>query len=295
MIFDKDTDSALLLKYKYDHKEISDFNHAKKLLNDSNLLKKLLSDFDPTVLNLHWRLTQLSEIPFTGKIEKVQRWLSKLTKMTYTGEGFSLTGKNDYILSCYNGMITTLLIRFGSEYVDKILKGIDWILKYQNFERNLDCKWNGSAIKKYGGCLKATPCYIGLVKSLIALSSFKNSPLYKKDPVLEEKLAGGLEYILNQEVYKRKSNGKPITNYIDKITYPFYYKTNIIEILHLLKENHKLKDVDCKPAIDLLYKKRKKDGYWKSINTYKSGIWIPFCESKKPDLWTTYIIESILN
>ncbi|NJO68795.1 MAG: hypothetical protein HC830_05505 [Bacteroidetes bacterium] len=36
--------------------------------------------------------------------------------------------------------------------------------------------------------MKAIPCYIGIVKAMIALSDYKRSPAYKYDENLESKL-----------------------------------------------------------------------------------------------------------
>ena len=288
-------DSALILKQKFDSGEINDYKQASDFLDKSELIKALLTDFDSDILGLVNRLIELTEIPFAYKIEKVQKWINKLADLSFCDDGFSITGKSDDILSCYNSMITSILIR--SDYSDKerISKGIDWILKYQNVERNVDNKWTGSRILKYGGCLKATPCYIGIVKAMIALSDYKKFPDYVPNDLLETKLDKGLNYILAHQVYKRKSNGQPISQEIDKITYPFSYKTNMIEILRLLKDNGLDKDSRCNSAKDYLRAKKQSSGFWhvNSANRHKS--WIQFDKPKESGLWISYEIEKIIN
>ena len=59
-------DKALELKIKFQRNEITNFREAEQYLNKSDLYKSLLTDFDYNVLNLLWRLTQLSEIPFSN-------------------------------------------------------------------------------------------------------------------------------------------------------------------------------------------------------------------------------------
>jgi hypothetical protein len=288
-------DTALVLKQKYDSGEIRDFKQASDFLHGSELMKKLLTDFDDDILGLINRLIELTEIPFASKMEKVQKWTNKLADLSFCNDGFSLTGKSNDILSCYNSMVTSILIRL--DYSDKfrISKGIEWIMKYQNVERNLDTKWTGSGILKYGGCMKSTPCYIGIVKAMIALSDYKNCDYYEPNDLVESKLNKGLDYILNQQVYKRKSNGQPISQEIDKITYPFSYKTNIIEILRLLKENKLEKDERCNPAKDYLRAKKHVSEFWYVNSAYRHKSWISFDKPKEPGLWVTNEIKKIIN
>ncbi|MFT3739182.1 MAG: Fic family protein [Breznakibacter sp.] len=148
-------DTALILKQKVDSGEIKDHNQASGLLDKSDVLKDLLTDFDFDILNLFNRLTEISEIPFAFRMERVQKWIRKLADLSFCGDGFSITGKSDDILSCYNSMITSALIRM--DYFDKVRinNGINWILDYQNVERGAENKWTGSRILKYGGCMKA--------------------------------------------------------------------------------------------------------------------------------------------
>lgn len=255
-------DKALELKIKFDNQEIKSYQKAKPFLDKSELFKHLSSDFEFSILNMLWRLTQLSQIPFSGNNQKVKHWLNQLVDSTYTGDGFSLNGKNDYLLPCYNGMITSILIKLKYYNKEKILKGIAWILENQNVQRDERCNWKGSGIKKYGGCMKNTPCYIGLVKSMIALSDCRKSKDYQTDERFELKLNTGLEYILNQNIFLRLSDNKPITKEITKLNYPFTWKTNMIEILRLIHDNGLKSDKRCVIAQDYLRSKRKNDGFW---------------------------------
>ena len=197
-----------------------------------------MTDFDFDILNLLNRLTEIAEIPFAYRLDRVQKWINKLADLSFCNDGFSITGKSDDILSCYNSMITSILIRMDYSDKSRIDKGIEWILSYQNVERGAINNWAGSRILKYGGCLKSTPCYIGIVKAMIALTDYKKLFDSKTDDKIENKLRQGLDYILDHQIYMRQSNGQPITKDITKLTYPFSYKTNVIEILRLLKSNN---------------------------------------------------------
>lgn len=288
-------DTALILKQKVDSGEIRDFNQASDFLDNSEVLKDLLTDFDFDILNLLNRLTEISEIPFTFRIERVQKWINKLADLSFCDEGFSITGKSDDMLSCYNSMITSVLIRMGYSDKNRIDKGIEWIINYQNVERGARNNWTGSRILKYGGCLKSTPCYIGIVKAMIALTDYKKHLDYTTNEKIENKLITGLDYILNHQIYLRQSNGQPITKDINKLTYPFSYKTNVVEILRLLKDNNLDSDKRCDLAKAYLQKKKQRDGYWKINSSYLPKCWVQFDKTKESGLWISHEINRLIN
>ncbi len=288
-------DAALILKQKVDAGEISGFNQASSYLEQSRVVKALLADFDFDVLNLLNRLTEISEIPFAHGLEKVQKWLNKLGELAFCEDGFSFSGKSDDMLSCYNSMIVSILLRMNYPLKERIKKGIDWILDYQNLERGAENKWTGSRIFKYGGCMRSTPCYIGIVKAMIALTDFKKRADYVLDANIEKKLEKGLAYILDHQIYLRHSKGQPITADILKLTYPFSYKTNVIEILRLLKDNNLASDKRCDLAKAYIQSKMHKDGFWRVNSSYLPKCWVLFDETKDQGKWISYEIGKLLN
>lgn len=287
-------DTAFQLKLKYDSGELTTFKEAKSFLENSLLITELKSDFEKNVLNILNRMVQIVEIPFAHELSFAQQLRNLLADKSFCNEGFSLLGKADDILSCYNSMIVSVLLKSEYEDVEKIKKGINWILEYQHVERTIGKTWYGKRAKKYGGCLKEIPCYIGVVKATIALSDYKLSNLYRSDEKLETKLKNGLEYILSHELFKRKSNGEPITKDILKVTYPFTYKTNVIEILRLMKDNQLLDDPGCEAAKQFLKNKRRKDNSWRINSSYLPKNWIKFDKPNEPGYWISHEIETLI-
>ena len=293
-------DSALTLKRVYDSGEEITVKEAQKMLKQSELLKKLLEtpkrkpDTFVGIRNYLWRLLELIEIPFTNTLEKVQDWINLLVDKSYIKEGFSLEGKNDNLLACHNAMITTILIKIEYNEKEKIDNGVDWILKYQSVERGVECNWPGKDLyTRFGGCMKKVPCYYGVVKSMITLTEYKKRFGGSKN--LDEKLSQGLEYILKHRVFKKLSSDDPIEDSIILNFYPYTYKSNIIEILSLLKANDLMEDKRCTDAIEILKKKQRSDGFWQTDASYMKSAWIDFDVPKKPGLWICHIINKLLN
>ncbi len=286
-------DAALALKRKVDSGEIAQYDDARPWLERSRIVRALLADFPFDVLNAVNRLTEIAEIPFAGAIEKVQRWVSELADRAACPDGFSLTGKSDDMLSCYNAMIASVLIRLDYPDRERIRNGIEWILKHQNTRRGAENTWPGSRALKYGGCLQATPCYLGVAKSMVALSDFKRGPNYLPDARLEAKLESGLEYMLSHQLYLRLSDGLAITADISKLSYPFSYKTNVVEILRLMARNGLDLDQRCAAAKAFLASKKQTDGHWRVNSVHLPKHWIVFDAPKAPGRWLSSEIEKL--
>ncbi|MFX0007313.1 MAG: hypothetical protein ACFFA7_11235 [Promethearchaeota archaeon] len=291
-------DSALGLKKAYEKGENITIEEAQEMLTDSKLMTKLLElpKRAPTtfvgIRALEWRLLELSEIPFTNTLEKVQNWIKILVDKSYIKEGYSLEGTKDNLLACHNSMITTLLLKMRFEDKKKIDAGIDWILKYQLVERGKECAWPGKDLyTRFGGCMKKVPCYYGVVKSMITLTEYKKQ--FETSEELDDKLNQGLEYILQHRIFKKFSSDKPIEDSIILNFYPYPYRSNIIEILTLLKANHLLDDERCNGAKEILKRKQRSDGYWQVDTSYMKSSWIDFDIPKKPGLWVSYVINEL--
>lgn len=141
--------------------------------------------------------------------------------------------------------------------------------------------------------MKKTPCFNGVVKSIITLNEYCRN--FECTQEIKKKLKIGLEYILQHYVFKRLSSDQPVEDSIILNFYPFTYKTNIIEILNLLNLNNLLEDPRCKEAINLLIKRQRSDGFWQSDTSFMKTSWINFDKLKSPGLGITNYILQFLN
>lgn len=292
-------DMALTLKRAVENGDDISAEKAKEMLEKSELIEKLLTDPKLStrtfvgVRALEWRLIELAEIPYSYTLEKVQKWIDLLVSMTSISEGFSLTGEKDGVLACHNALTTTLLIKMNYSDRNKIDAGIKWILDYQSVERGIECKWQGKDLyTRFGGCMMNVPCFYGVIKSMIALTEYKKR--YGSFKELDDKLGQGLEYILKHRLFKKLSSDLPIDSSMIKCFYPYSYKSNIIEILSLMKANGRMEDERCKEAISVLKQSRHKDGFWQAEVSYMKTSWVDFDKLNKPGPWITYIISNLL-
>ena len=291
-------DTALSLKKIVDNGETLSEQQAKDMLNQSDLIGKLLTppkrkpDTFVGVRAYEWRLLELSEIPFVDKLTQVQEWVDLLLEKTFIGDAFSLTGNRTGVLACHNAMISTILLKVSPKKKEHIDAGIRWILEYQQVERNQACRWDGGDLyTKYGGCMKAVPCFYGVVKSMIALTAYKR--VFGPSDSLHDKLKNGLDYILKHKLFQRLSSNKPIEPSIIQNFYPYTYKTNVIELLSLMKDNDLLEHDHCQEALNLLKDKQQTDGFWQADLFFMKSAWIPFDPPGERGEWITHVVKRL--
>ena len=118
-------------------------------------------------------------------------------------EGFSYTGNVNYIVPCYNAMLLEAFTRLGKADSPEVQNALRWIKEYQVFDRNQQTGWKYDGICKHSGCMKATPCYIGIGKTVRALLTYAAfTDHFDKD--VESMISKGTEYMLRHHIYSHK-------------------------------------------------------------------------------------------
>lgn len=286
-------DSGLLLKQRNRQEELC-MKEIKELLNNSTVIKGVLQgnfrlDKFTGVRKLSFQLLEISEIPFVFLLPEAQELLHQLIDATEIDEGFSLTKEANAVLACHQANLTLLMIRAGKKELAE--KGIQWILKYQITQRGETCNWQGCDLfERFGGCIGQTPCYDGLVKSMKALSEYKQA--FGGTEALDGKLASGLKYILEHQVIYHAQTEEILYPDLVKLFYPYPYRTNIIEALKLLKEEGYWKDKRLEAAKNLLLRKRTEAGY-KVEKLFMKSSWYPFDEPKTIGSWLNDEIDQL--
>ena len=286
-------DSALILKIEYDNGIIHDNDTIHSYLSSSELIHSLTGEISKNSLYPIWRLIALSEIPYTGSLKYTQDLMEYIEEAFATPEGFSITGKSDNILPCYNAMLVEAFSKLGCGDRPSVRSAIEWIKRYQVFERNGETTWSGSGIKKYGGCMKATPCYIGIAKSIKALIYYTHHSSNQDDQLIAI-IKKGTDYLLQHNLYQRLSNDEPITKHILDIAYPQSYQLNIIELLDIAYMTNNLDDPRVNNAIDYIKGKRTKDREWRINYIYKADGYISFDNRGMKGEWVSYLLEKYL-
>lgn len=286
-------DSALVLKIKYDNENKLGDDLIDNLLLSSELIASITKESSDKSLYLIWRIIALSEIPYSNRLKYTQDILEDIERKYATWKGFSITGISDGILPCYNAMLIEAYSKLG--YYDKtsVKNAVEWIKRYQVFNRIDKSEWSGKGIKKYGGCMKSVPCYIGIVKSVKALIYYS---LYSnvEDNEIDQLIKNGMEYILSHRLFQRLSNTEPITKHILDIAYPPSYQLNIIELLDITYMTGNINHPNVQEAIRFVKAKIKKDNNWRINYIYKTDGYVSFDKRGSKGEWVSYLLEKYL-
>jgi len=286
-------DTALELRMAYDNGNDISNEQVRSLLNSSDLVRKLTTTFERKPLYAIWRIIALSEIPYAQTLEYTNQVIAYIEKYLTIPSGFTLSGKEDDFLPCYNAMLVEAFSKLGYAKTIHVQNAVRWIKKYQPFDRNMNVLWAGNGVKKYGGCLKATPCFLGIAKTVKALVAYDRATQHEDTEVLSM-ISKGMDYILKHELYKRLSNKEPINKHMLDLAFPASYQVNIVELLELALHTGNIKNENCKSAIDYINSKRSKDGYWKINYVYKANGYLPFDTRGQKAEWLTYLLENLL-
>ncbi len=283
-------DTALILRIAFDRGKDIGHNKIMDLLNSSKVVNELTADFVKKPLYAVWRIIALSEIPYAGNLDYTKQAVDYLEQYLVTGSGFALSGKETDLLPCYNAMLAGALSKLGHAYSECVQRAVGWIKNHQPFERNTTISWKGNGVRKYGGCLKATPCFIGIAKSVKALIYYSDA-VQDEDVDVKKLIEKGMDYILKHELYKRLSNHEPITKHILDLAFPASYQLNIVELLEMAYLTGHIRDNRCKSAIEYVNSKKKKNNYWKVNYVYKADGYISFDKRGERGDWTTYLLD----
>ncbi|MEG0376150.1 MAG: hypothetical protein RR672_11005, partial [Raoultibacter sp.] len=192
------------------------------LLNESPLVSKLTDGIVFKPLPAIFRLTCMAEIPFLYDLPETRALVAYAGETLSTQHGFTYTGNDDEIVPCYNAMLLESFVRFGLAEHPASQKALKWIKDYQVFERDEKTSWKGKGICKHGGCMKSVPCYIGIGKTVRALLTYQEFT-GGNDKEIDAYIQRGVEYMLKHRLYKRLTNGEPISAHITDLMFPQSY------------------------------------------------------------------------
>ncbi|MDH6364075.1 hypothetical protein M2139_001060 [Enterococcus sp. PF1-24] len=198
-------DSALKLRMLVDSGEV--VADPSSFLSESELIKKFADLENLTTLGKIFALIGVAEIPFSYELKFVQELVTFINENVATESGFSITGKKEGIVPCYNAMLLEAYIRLGLGATKQAKSALKWITTYQVFERNQKIVWQYDGICKYGGCMKNVPCYIGIGKSVRAFLTYKEK-VTDDNLVVNDLIQQGLAYMLKHKMFKRLSSNQ---------------------------------------------------------------------------------------
>lgn len=285
-------DTAFILKQKINNGE----NVANPItfLENSEIVQKYYHLKNLTDLGKIFALIGLAEIPYSNELEKTKELVSFVNEQIATSKGFSYTRNVQDIVPCYNAMLLEAYCRLGLGETKEAQVALNWIKQYQLFERNKTTNWQESGICKHGGCLKKTPCYIGIGKTIRALIAYQET-VDGNDEEVETLLVRGTNYMLKQEMYKRLTNGQPISAHITENMFPQSYVLSLTDIIYITGKRSLWNSKSTMNLKKLVTTKKTRKQGWKNEFIYKYNGYVSFDTRRNESPRITDLIISSIN
>lgn len=247
-----------------------------------------------------WQLMILAEHGADSSDIRIQNACNFILKYSqdYESYGFAHNksnksggGRHSEVIPCLTGNMLWSLIKLGFIEDERVLKGIEWIIKYQRTDDGNTFPPNEWPYDKYEICWGKHSCHMGVVKSLKALSAI---PEAKRTITINEKINALVEYLLIHHIYKKSHELKSVSKpgWL-KFGFPLMYQTDILEILEILTDL-KVRDARMNDAIDILRSKQNKEKRWNLENSYNGKMLVDIEEKGKSSRWITYKALKIL-
>lgn len=247
-----------------------------------------------------WQLMILAELGASSKDEKIQRACQFILNNSYSSEngGFSMkygkrkgTGLASEVIPCLTGNMIWSLIQLGYLKDARVQSGIEWIVKHQRTDDGIDVDDLPTEYKYADMCFGSHTCFMGVVKSLKALSVI---PEKRRSSVVKHKIEELAEFLLIHHLFKQSHQlNKDAKQGWKRFGFPLMYQTDILEILIILCDLG-IYDVRMQEAIDVVKKRMLSDGRWKMANTFNGKMVVDIEVKGEPSKWITLRAMKVL-
>jgi len=193
----------------------------------------------PAFLATNWRALVLSDLGLDARDPRIK----KIAELLFDYKLRRSSPFNFYYEEmCIAGNTARMLTRFG--YADdlRVRKLYDWLLE----DQRADGGWN---------CSQGTP---GTLDVWEPLAAFAALPKAKRSPKMERSIAHGAEFYLKRRLFKEGTRYPPWL----RLHYPNHYYYDILVGLDVLTDLGFGGDPRLRPALEVLLKKRRRDGTW---------------------------------
>ncbi len=247
--------------------------------------------YSPNYRSTLWTLILLADLQAPPDHPQIQAALNLISERFYHPEFgmFTLPNESHFPLPCLNGNMIYLYAYFNRGETQELSSTISFFSKYQRFD---DGDYKTPKTFPYfsnTACYGKHTCYWGVTKLFKGISFI---PKAERSPDAQNLLEQCLNFILKHEVcFSSKKPEKILHQDAVKLSFPNFYKTDLLELLWLL-DREEIHDSRTWRALDLLLSKRNADGTWnleKTINTVVS-----LGTKGSPNPWITERANNVL-
>mgnify|MGYP002638908724 FL=1 len=210
--------------------------------------------YQPKWISSHYTLLDLKHLAISPDNQAIrQSILQVIDTLKGSDGGISPFGAEQKCDVCLNGMFLNYASYFGMKE-DNLKSIIDFLLTERMKDGGFNCHSN-----TIGATHSSVHSTISVLEGILEFT--KSGYTYRRED-LQNAEKESIEFLLQHNLYKSHKTGEIINKKIVMLSYPSRWKYDILRALDYLQNAGVRYDPRMQDALDLLKKKRLKDGRW---------------------------------
>lgn len=235
--------------------------------------------YEPKWISSHYTLLDLKNLNIRPDHQQICSSLEKILDNEKGKDGgVNPIGEIQLSDVCVNGMFLNYASYFNAA-PDKLESVVDFLLSEVMEDGGFNCRSNRSGASH--SSLHST------ISVLEGITEYQRCNYDYRSNELETAKKSSIEFILQHRLYLSDRTGEVINKNFLKLPYPSRWKYDILRALDYFQHEGLGWDDRMQPAIDVLIKKRTKDGRWKLNAKYPGKVHFEMEKAGRPSRWNT--------
>lgn len=235
--------------------------------------------YEPKWISSHYTLLDLKNLNISPSQKQIRESIALILDNEKGKDGgVNPIGSVQLSDVCVNGMFLNYASYFKAR-PKKLESVVDFLLKELMPDGGFNCRSNRSGAKH--SSLHST------ISVLEGITEYQNNGYAYRYQELEKAKKSGIEFILMHQLYLSDRTGDVIHKDFLKFPYPSRWKYDILRALDYFQYEGLGWDDRMQPAIDVLIKKRTKDGRWKVNAKHPGKVHFEMEKAGRPSRWNT--------
>lgn len=235
--------------------------------------------YQPKWISSHYTLLDLRNLCISQDIEPIRRSINIIADSRKAADGGinpAKTIKESDV--CINGMFLNYACYFGIS-PDKLHSIVDFILTQHMSDGGFNCRYNMS-----GAIHSSLHSTLSVMEGI---TEYKLNGYAYRVNELEAARKASLEFILQHQLFISDRTGEVINKDFMRLTYPSRWKYDILRALDHFQYAGVEWDERMKSAIEVLVKKRNKNGSWNVQSKHPGQVHFEMEKAGKSSRWNT--------
>ena len=235
--------------------------------------------YEPKWISSHYTLLDLRNLNIAPDHPQIKNSIDQVVQKNKAPDGgVNPIGTKQLSDVCINGMFLNYASYFHTAEND--LKSIvDFLLNQKMPDGGFNCRCNRSGAKH--SSLHST------ISVLEGISQYQHTGYQYRLPELDVVKRSGIAFILLHRLYLSDRTDQIIHKDFLKFHYPYRWKYDILRALDYFQFEGLTWDNRMQDALDILFKKRRKDNTWNLNAGYPGKVHFQMEKAGKPSRWNT--------